>query len=351
MRGLSPIPAMLAGAIMLLAACGSDGGADDAPGTVRLLTYDSFAISDSTLQAFTEQTGLEVEILRGSDAGEVVNRALLTKDNPEADVLFGIDNTLLSRALDGGLFVPYQAAGVEQIPAELRLDERVTPVDTGEVCLNVDLEYYAAAGGAQPPQSLEDLTEPAYRDQLVVEDPAASSPGLAFLLATIDRFGEDGYLDYWQSLKDNGVEIVSGWTEAYYGAFSGGSGEGDRPIVVSYASSPAAEVLFADPPTDTAPTAAVLDGCYRQIEFAGVLANAANPEGAKRLVDFMLTETYQNDIPLNNFVYPALPSAQLPPEFTTFAPQPSDPVALPPQQVADNRDRWVAEWSDLMGSG
>ena len=351
MRGLSPIPALLAAALALLTACGTADGADDAPGTVRLLTYDSYAISEATLEAFTAQSGLEVEILRGADAGEVVNRALLTKDNPEADVLFGIDNTLLSRALDGGIFVPYQAAGVEQVSTDLRLDDRVTPIDTGDVCLNIDLEYYAADGAPSPPQSLEELAEPAYRDQLVVEDPAASSPGLAFLLATIDRFGEDGYLDYWQSLKDNGVDIVSGWTEAYYGSFSGGSGEGDRPIVVSYASSPAAEVIFADPPTGPAPTAAVLDGCYRQIEFAGVLDGAANPDGARQLVDFMLTETYQNDIPLNNFVYPVLPSAQLPPEFTAFAPQPSDPASLPPQDVAEHRDRWVADWSDLMGSG
>lgn len=349
MRGRPPLPAILAG-LLFLTACGTDDSSSDAPQTVRLLTYDSYAISETTLQAFTEQTGLRVEILRGSDAGEVVNRALLTKDNPEADVLFGVDNTLLSRAIDGGLFVAYEAAGIDQIPAELRLDERVTPVDTGEVCLNVDLEHYEAAG-TQPPTSLDDLADPAYREQLVVEDPAASSPGLAFLLATIDRFGEDGYLDYWQSLKDNGVEIANGWTEAYYGSFSGGSGEGDRPIVVSYATSPAAEVVFADPPTDTAPTAAILDGCYQQIEFAGVLANAANPDGAEQFVDFMLTRTYQDDLPLNNFVYPALPSAQLPPEFTAFAPQPTDAVALPPEQVAEHRDRWVAQWSDLMGSG
>lgn len=342
--------AAIAVAGLLLTACGSGSDDAEAPNTVRLLTYDSYAISEATLAAFAEQTGLQVEIIRGADAGEVVNRALLTKDNPEADALFGVDNTLLSRALDGDLFVAYQAAGVDQIPDELRLDDRVTPIDTGEVCVNVDLEYYAEAGG-QPPQSLAELTDPAYRDQFVVQDPAASSPGLAFLLATIDQFGEDGYLDYWQSLKDNGVAITSGWNEAYYGSFSGGSGEGDRPIVVSYATSPAAEVLFADPPTDVAPTAAILDGCFQQIEFAGVLSNATNPAGAEQLIDFMLTRTYQDDIPLNNFVYPALPDAARPPEFTAYAPQPSDPAVLSPEEVAENRDRWVQEWSDLMRSG
>lgn len=349
MRRRSVLSLTIASAL-LLAACGSSEATEEQPTTVRLLTYDSYAISESTLAAFTEETGLEVEIIRGSDAGEVVNRALLTKDNPEADVLFGVDNTLLSRALDGDLFVEYEAEGAGQLPADLRLDPRVTPIDTGEVCLNVDLEAYAAAG-APPPQSLADLTDQQYRDQLVVQDPAASSPGLAFLLVTIDQYGEDGYLDYWQQLRDNGVEIVSGWSEAYYGEFSGGSGEGDRPVVVSYASSPAAEVLFADPPTDVAPTAAILDGCYQQIEFAGVLTGAANAAGAERLVDFMLTRTYQDDIPLNNFVYPALPDAVLPDEFTVYAPQPTDPAVLPPDEVAQNRDRWVQEWSDLMRAG
>lgn len=349
MSGRARVSVILS-SLLLLAACGAQEATNDSPETVRLLTYDSYAISEATLQEFTDQTGLQVEILRGADAGAVVNRALLTKDNPEADVLFGVDNTLLSRALDGGLFLPYTADGSDEIPAELRLDDRVTPIDTGEVCLNVDLEYYDAAV-VPAPTSLADLADSAYRDQLVVQDPAASSPGLAFLLATIDRFGEDGYLAYWQSLKDNGVAIANGWTEAYYGSFSGGSGEGDRPIVVSYATSPAAEVVFADPPTDTAPTAAILDGCYQQIEFAGVLANAANPDGAEQLVDFMLTRTYQDDLPLNNFVYPALPTAQLPPEFAAHAPQPPDAVALPPQVVAEHRDRWVAQWSDLMGTG
>jgi thiamine transport system substrate-binding protein len=350
MPGTRRTVAVIALVGLLLAACGSSEQSADAPDTVRLLTYDSYAISETTVAAFEQQTGLQVEIIRGSDAGEVVNRALLTKDNPEADALFGVDNTLLSRALDGELFVAYEAAGVEQIPAELRLDDRVTPIDTGEVCVNVDLEFFAEAGG-QPPQSLAELAEPVYRDQLVVQDPAASSPGLAFLLATVDMYGEDGYLDYWQSLKNNGVTITNGWNEAYYGSFSGGSGEGDRPIVVSYATSPAAEVLFADPPTDVAPTAAILDGCYQQIEFAGVLRNAANPTGAEQLLDFMLTRTYQDDIPLNNFVYPALPGAALPAEFTEYAPQPSDPAVLPPEVVAQNRDRWVQEWSDLMRSG
>lgn len=337
--------ALAVGAGLLLTACSSDDPAADAPDTVRLLTYDSYAISEETLAEFQELSGFEVEIVRGSDAGEVVNRALLTKDNPEADVLFGVDNTLLSRALDGDLFTDYTAAGADQIPAELRLDDHVTPIDTGEVCVNVDLEHF---GDSAAPQSLADLADPQYAGQLVVQDPAASSPGLAFLLATIVEFGEDGYLDYWQSLKDNDTEITSGWSEAYYGSFSGGSGEGERPIVVSYASSPAAEVIFADPPTDVAPTAAILDGCYQQIEFAAVLRNAANPTGAEQLLDFMLTRTYQDDIPLNNFLYPVLPDAELPAEFTQHAPQPTDPVVLPPQEVADNRDRWVQEWSDLM---
>ena len=344
----------IAAALALTGCSGSDDATSDtggeAPDTVRLVTYDSYAISEETLAAFSEETGFEVEIIRGSDAGEVVNRAILTKGNPEGDVLFGIDNTLLSRGLDEGIFFPHRAAGMDAVPRDLQLDpeNRVTPVDTGEVCLNYDRAAFDAAG-VEPPTTLDDLTDPRYRDMLVVQDPGISSPGLAFLLATIERYGEDGYLDYWQQLKDNGVEIAPGWSEAYYGQFSAAS-DGDRPIVVSYASSPAAEVMFAEEPLAESPTAAVLDGCYLQIEFAGVLANAANPEGARALVDFMLTPTYQNDIAPNNFVYPVVEGAELPQEFLDHAPQPADAVQLPPQQVAENRDQWVSDWTDLMRS-
>ncbi|HYI23563.1 MAG TPA: thiamine ABC transporter substrate-binding protein, partial [Candidatus Limnocylindrales bacterium] len=231
------------------------------------MTHDSFAVSDGILEAFEQEHGVEVEVLRGGDAGAVVNQAILTRDNPLADVLFGVDNTFLSRALEEDIFVPYEAEGLDSVPDELQLDpeHRVTPIDYGDVCLNYDR---AALEGSNPPDTLEDLSDSAFGGALVVENPATSSPGLAFMLATIVRFGEEGddtWLDYWTGLRANHMLVTAGWEEAYYGSFSGGSGEGDRPIVVSYATSPVAEVVFADPQPAEAPTAVIDDSCFRQI--------------------------------------------------------------------------------------
>lgn len=317
--------------------------------TVTLVTYDSYAISKRTLQDFTDTTGLTVEINRGGDAAEVVNRALLTAGAPEGDVLFGIDNNLLSRATDAGLFVPYVAAGSDAVPAEYRLDpeNNVTPIDVGDVCVNHDKEWFTDKQ-VPVPQTLTDLTDPRYRDQLVVQNPATSTPGLAFLLASVSEFGADGYQDYWRRLKENGVEVENSWDAAYERRFSGGSGAGDRPLVVSYASSPPAEVVFAEKPPRTAPTGVLVDTCYRQIEFAGVLTNAPNPVGGQELIDFMLTREYQEDLPLNNFVFPVLPDAELPDVFTENSEVPAEPLSLPPAEVAANRDAWVSGWTDVM---
>lgn len=316
---------------------------------VRLLTHSSFALSPEVLDEFAAFHGSRIERLPAQDAGSAVNQAILTKGNPVADVLFGVDDTFLSRALDAGIFEPYQPAAAATIPDAFQLDpeRRVTPIDYGDVCVNVDLAWFAERG-VTPPATLEDLTRPEYRDLLVVEDPGLSSPGLAFVLATIARFGEEGersWLDYWAELRANGVQVASSWDDAYYGAFSGGAGEGDRPLVVSYASSPVAEVYFADPQPSTAPTASLVDGCYRQVEFAGVLAGTPRPELARALVDFLLSRLVQQDIPLNMFVYPVIPEAELPLVFREHTASPVDPVTLDPATVAANRDRWIEEWT------
>jgi thiamine transport system substrate-binding protein len=224
----------------------------------------------------------------------------------------------------------------------------VTPIDHGEVCLNVDRAWFADRGIA-PPRTLENLTEPRYRNLLIVENPATSSPGLSFLLATVARFGEDGWEEYWQELRANGVLAVDGWEEAYTQEFSGAAGSpGKRPIVVSYATSPAAEVIFASKPPATAPTAAVEDGCYRQVEYAGILRGAANEAGARALIDFMLSERFQADVPGSMFVYPVRAGVALPDAFVEHAIVPDDPLQLPADEIDENRDRWVARWTEIV---
>ena len=326
----------------------SPGGSAPAGGVVRLVTHDSFNVSDAVLAEFTAETGLEVEVLREGDAVAMVNKAILTKDNPEGDVLFGIDNNTVSRALDEGLFQAGSTAGLDRVPDEFELDPdgRVVPVDYGDVCLNYDVEYFAGAGVA-PPDALEDLTAPEYRDLTVVENPATSTPGFAFLLATIATFGEEGgaWQQYWSSLRDNGVLVVDGWEQAYVGSFSGGSGEGDRPIVVSYASSPPYEVANAETPPAEAPTKVVESSCFRQIELAGVLSGAANPTGGQQLVDFLLGDAFQADIPEQMYVYPVVEGTPLPEAFTKYASVPSGSLSMPADEIGANRDEWVEAWT------
>jgi thiamine transport system substrate-binding protein len=315
---------------------------------ITLLTHESFALSDGMLEQFTEQTGIEVIVLDSGDAGAILSQAILTKDSPIADVLYGVDNTFLSRALSEGIFLEYQSDLLADVPANLIVDPHVTPIDFGDVCINYDK---AAFAGTPPPQTLADLTEPQFRDMLVVEDPASSSPGLAFLLATIATFGEDGdytWRDYWSDLKDNGVRVTSGWSDAYYGEFSGSGEGGERPIVVSYASSPAVGVYFTDPPPADAPTASLLDGCFRQVEYAGIMAGTDAPEAAGQLIDFLLSVPVQEDIPLNMFVFPANSEAKIPQVFTDFSPVPVDPVTVPGETIEQNMEEWINQWTDTL---
>ncbi len=330
----------------LLVGC---GGTEEQPTEVVLVTHDSFAISDAVKEAFEKESGLTLRILQAGDAGEIVTRALLTAGDPEGDVLFGVDNNLLQRALEGDVFEAYESPELAFVDPSLRLDpeNRATPIDRGDVCLNVDNGWYAKRG-LEPPAQLEDLILTRYRGQLVIENPATSTPGLAFLLATIARLG-DRWQEYWRELRANGVLVVDGWEEAYYARFSGSAGgKGNRPIVVSYASSPPAEVIFRDPRPSEAPTGVVESSCFRQVELAGILRGARNEDGARKLIDFMLSKRFQEDIPLQMFVFPARTDAALPPEFEQFAVVPEQPLELPPEEIEENRARWVDEWTDIV---
>jgi thiamine transport system substrate-binding protein len=349
-RILAPVAIVLVVAAFGLAACSSRGSSSDSDGkrgSVTLVTHDSFAVSKRVLHAFTEQTGITVKVLKNGDAGAALNQAILTKDAPLGDAFFGVDNTFLSRALAAGIFVPYPAKGIDGVPTSLRLDDRdrVTPIDFGDVCVNYDKQWFADKR-LPVPTSLDQLTDARYKDQLVVENAATSSPGLAFLLATVARYGPDGWGSYWRQLRANGVKVVDGWEQAYDTEFSGAAGKGDFPLVVSYASSPPAEVIYAKPTPKTAPTGSIDDSCFRQIEFAGVLKGAEHPAAAKQLIDFMLTRRFQADVPLQMFVFPAVAGTPLPPEFTKYARVPEHPLTLAPAEIGEHREEWIKQWTN-----
>ncbi|MFI6934507.1 thiamine ABC transporter substrate binding subunit [Streptomyces sp. NPDC050287] len=338
-----------------LSACGSsDGGTGGDSKTVTLVSHDSWAVSKNVLADFEKQSGYKVRVLKDGDAGQAVNKAILTKDNPQGDAFFGVDNTLLSRALDNGLFQSYEAKGSGQVESRYRVDQdkhRVTPIDTGDICVNYDKAYFSKHK-LTPPTSFDDLVKPAYQNLLVTENASTSSPGLGFLLGTAAKYGDDGWQGYWKKLKANGVKVVDGWEQAYNEEFSGSAGgkkaKADRPLVVSYASSPPAEVIYADPKPKTAPTGVATGTCFRQTEYAGLLSNAKNTKGGKAFLDFLLTKEFQEDMPLNMFVYPVREGAQVPEEFVKFGPQAKNPETMAPDRIADHRDQWVKSWTSLV---
>lgn len=350
-----PLVAALGVLSLTVAACTSQESADPAatpsgPVTVQLLTHDSFALSEDVIAEFEQSSGITVELVSGGDAGSMVAGAILAAGAPTADVIFGVDNTLVTRALEAGVFEPYtspEASALRPELADQTFEGRVTPIDFGDVCINIDDTWFAREGLA-PPRTLEDLADPRYANLLVVQDPGTSSPGLAFLLSTVSRYGDE-WPTYWERLSENGVKISGSWSDAYYGDFTFGGG-GDRPIVVSYATSPPAEIVYAEGEPPAKPSTSVMtDGCYRQIEYAGILAGSDQTEAAKQVIDWLLSPEVQADIPLNMFVFPAREGVELPAVFTDFAAQVDDAEQLPSEFVAQNLGDLLAEWGGVMG--
>ncbi len=314
---------------------------------LRVLTHDSFVVSEAIITAFTAETGIKLEFLPAGDAGEVVNRAILTKDNPLADVLYGIDNSLLARALNEDIFIPYESPELANVTDRFEFDptHSVTPVDVGYINFNLDKAYFVENNLALP-TDITDLTSEPYKALTVVQNPATSSPGLGFMLTTIARFGEEGdytWLDYWRDLRGNEVQVSSGWSEAYYTSFTRYGG--DKPIVLSYATSPSAE--------GGATVNLFCEYCaYEQIEAVGILKGSKNTEAAQQFIDFMLSADFQNDVPENMFVYPVI-DGSLPETFEQFAATPSQEqiARLPSDVIEANLQRWLKEWIAVVEQG
>ncbi|MFZ2426725.1 MAG: thiamine ABC transporter substrate-binding protein [Propioniciclava sp.] len=340
---LGGLAAALAAALALTG-CAATGASTPsaAPTTLTVVTHDSFNVSPELLAAFEQSTGLKVTYVAPGDAGTLVNQLVLTKDSPLGDVVYGIDNTFAGRALTEQVTTPYATSALPAADvAALKADDsnRLTPIDFGDVCVNADTAWFAAHNLAVP-QTLEDLTKAEYKDLLVVPNAASSSPGMAFLTATVGAEGDPGYLDYWTALKNNGVLVAKDWTETYSVQFSGSAGKGPRPLALSYSTSPASEVVDG-----ASGTQALLGTCFRQVEYAGVIAGAKNPEGAQKFIDFMLSADVQADIPGQMYMYPAVRSTQLPAEWVQFAPLSDAPHTVPAATISADRDRWIRDWT------
>ncbi|MDJ0782369.1 MAG: thiamine ABC transporter substrate-binding protein [Desulfosarcinaceae bacterium] len=321
-----------------------------APVELVVMSHDSFNVNKRLVAEFETAHNAKIRFLKAGDTGAALNKAILSKNNPLADVFYGVDNTFLSRALAADIFLPYPSPKLDHIPAALRLDpqHRLLPVDFGDVCLNYHKAWFKERDLA-PPSRLEDLIKPAYKGLTVVQNPATSSPGLAFLLTTVAHFGDPNYLEFWKQLRANDVLVTDGWESAYWGHFSAAS-KGDRPIVVSYASSPSAEVHFAETPLTEAPTAALIapGSVFRQIEFVGILKGTQRRRLAEKWIDTMLDRPFQEEIPLTMFVYPSNATARLPEVFVKHSQLADAPVELSPDAIAKGREAWIEAWTSAV---
>jgi thiamine transport system substrate-binding protein len=318
---MKKLVSLLAASSLLLAGCAP---ANQAAAKVTLVAHDSFAISDESIAEFQEASGFELEIIRAGDAGSLTNRLVLTKDSPIADVVFGIDNTFRGIADENGI-----------------TEGDLVAVDYADVCFNYDRLWFEKRG-ITPPASWRDLTKPAYNSLTVITNPLSSSPGLAFLATTVAAFGEQSFEQYWKELRDTGVMVAAGWEEAYFTYFSGSSGNGEYPIVLSYSSSPAAEIRE----DGKSQTVALLDECFRQTEFVGTLAGASNPEGAKALVEFLLSESFQNTMPGLMYVYPVNEKAVIPAAWSEFGLAANSTIGED-LSISTHREKWQTKWSAI----
>ena len=294
--------------------------------TVTLVTHDSFVISQAQLALFTKQTGLTVQVVKAGDAGTMVNKLILTKNKPIGDAFFGVDNTLRNAALE----------------ARIVSNGRLTAIDYGDVCFNYDRQWFMQAKTVVP-TSWKQLTDAKYRGMTVIENPNTSSTGLAFLATTVAAFGAD-YGKFWRALKANDVKVAAGWEDAYYTDFSGSSGKGPRPIVLSYSTSPAYEVRE----DGKSGTVSLSDGCFRQTEYAGVLAKAKNPNGAAKLVKFLQSASFQRSIPENMYMYPVSNQVSLPESWALYG-RPAKNVLGSDLNFKRDRKKWLSQWNQIFG--
>ena len=333
--------------LVAMVACGSE----DEDRELVIMTHGSFDIGEDVIKEFEAANDATVVFQDAGDTGLALNRAILEKGNPSADLLYGIDNTYLGRALQEEVFDTYESENLDVVPERFIFDDtnHVTPIDYGYVNINYDKAFLEEAG-MSPPSTLEELTGPDWKGKLVVENPASSAPGLSFLIATVSYFGEDDdydYLDFWRDLRANDALVTEGWTDAYYTNFT--KYGGDRPLVVSYATSPAAEVFFSEVELSEPPTGNILidRATFLQIEGMGILKGANSPILARKFIDFALDIRFQEDFPDKMFVYPVNPNAKTP-DFFKFAEVPTQPADIGPAEIDEKREGWIDAWTEVV---
>lgn len=311
---------------------------------LRVMVHSSFAVPKPLLAQFESQHSVKLVVIKGGDAGEMLNKLILTRAQPVADVVFGIDNTLVGKALAAGVLEP--ALPQTKDSADSNLGPALAAVDYGFVTLNYD-KAALAKSTLMLPKTLQDLTLPAYKNWLVTPNPATSSTGYAFMLATISALGEEGAFAWWAQMRVNGLKVTKGWSEAYYTEFA--RNKGAYPLVVSYATSPAAEVFYSKEKLTESPTASLnlKGGVFRQVEGVGLVTGGGQRAAALKFVDFMRAAPVQEALQTEMWMYPVQVNT-LRAAVLSHAIEPGVFESLPVQVIADKGAQWVTRWTKVV---
>jgi len=300
---------------------------------LTIYTYDSFVSEwgpgPAVEAAFEKSCECDLRFIGSGDGAALLARILLEGSRSDADVVLGLDTNLTARALETGLFAEHGAVDVRfDLPIEWT-DETFLPYDWGYFAFVHD-----RVAVPEPPESLETLA--ASDLKIVIQDPRSSTPGLGLLMWVKAAYGNRAP-EIWEGLSDNIVTVTKGWSEAY-GLFL----EGEADMVLSYTTSPAYHLVAEQ--DDSKAAAPFVEGHYMQIEVAGKLATADEPELADRFLAFMISDAFQSIIPTTNWMYPAVtPDAGLPDGFETLI-QPERPLLVPAGEVPALRDAALSEW-------
>lgn len=298
---------------------------------LTVYTYDSF-ISEwgaglKIAEEFEKTTGIKVQFVAKGDGGNLLSTIISEKGKKTCDVLLGIDNQLASRLLSEKLLASYKPAGLDAIPAELKIDpdNTLVPYDFGHFAILWDSDKLK-----NPPASLSDLIRPEYARKLIIMDPRTSTPGLGLLSWVKAVYGNE-WETYWKALRVSTLTMTPGW-DAGYGLFT----SGEAPLVVSYTTSPAYHKEYDK--TDRYRALLFPEGHPVQIEFAGIVADAPHKKNAEKFMDFLISPACQSIIPTTQWMYPANTGIPLPDSYST-APKPTKTLVLPLDGMSDEATR------------
>ncbi len=323
----------------LLTARGVNENPENQTRSITVYAYDSFVSEwgpgPLVVPKFEEKTGIKVQLISAGNGGELLGKLQLEQHNPQADVVIGISNELIHETIATNLLKPYESPVLSQIPEFLHFDPTYSllPFDYGNYAFVYDSEKVD-----NPPKSLDDLLDPAWERSIILMDPRTSSVGMGLLEWTVAIYG-DNYLQWWEAVKPNVLTIADGWSSGY-GLFT----EGEAPLVISYTTSPVYHILYEE--TDRYKAQVFDRGNMAVIEGIGILASTKDVDAARQFVDFLLTEG-QTDIATANIMYPVNSNTVLPEAFSA-AVKPQQSIMIDGDVIAQNRDRWLSEWVEVM---